>query len=98
MDLPRTVQGLGGPISVRKDSEVSASQDLMGLAQLRKREIRVEDHPACAEATNVATFYHELFHFALWDSGHAHRFDDDQTEVLCDLVGAMMARLGSSRP
>lgn len=95
MDLPRTVQGLGGPISVRKDSVVSPSESLMGLAQLRNREIRVEDHPAAAEATQVATFYHELMHFALWDSGHHVRFDDDQMEVLCDLVGTMMARLGT---
>lgn len=95
MDLPRTVQGLGGPISVRKDPEVSPSEDLMGLAQLRKREIRVEDHPACAEATHVSTFYHELMHFALWDSGHHVKFDDDTIEIICDLAGTMMARLGT---
>lgn len=89
--LPDTVEGLGGAISVITTDEVRLSDNAIGMAQQQARKLFIEKglHPVTA----VSTFYHELFHFALYDSGLHHDFDDTQTERLCDLVGSMMSRL-----
>lgn len=89
--IPRRVQGLGGPITVSWVAEFDNEDDTFGLSNMQRRTIKLlKDLP---EDVELSTFYHELLHFALWDSGQHHRFDRETTEALCDLVGSMMARL-----
>jgi hypothetical protein len=89
--LPKKVEGLGGAITLRVEEDLSGPEGCIGRSHFVKRIIELQDE--LDSATAVATFYHELFHMALYDSGQHHDFDEKQTEKLCDLVGAMMARL-----
>ena len=93
MSLPRRVQGLGGPIAVATVTDFDTEDEQFGLSNMQRRTIKLlADMP---DDVMVSTFYHELFHFALWDSGQHHKFDKDTVEALCDLAGSMMARLGT---
>ena len=80
-----TVMGLGGPISViMKDKVKYKGKKCAGLWLPSDRTISLQNQ---IEREVKQTFYHELIHAALHDTGLKHFFDSELEEALCDGLG-----------
>lgn len=90
MTIPKIVQGLAGPIRVRWVDDFDTDADMWGLSSFIKREIILRRGMDPVQLRIV--FFHELFHFALYDSGQAQELNRETEERLCNLVGSMMSR------
>jgi hypothetical protein len=91
MKIPKVVQGLAGPIAVVvANSDINGEPDCLGLATYRTRTIQVRQ---CADESVMWTnFWHEVAHFALYDSGLHNRITEEEQEQLCDLFGSAIGR------
>ena len=90
MKLPKTIMGLGGPIRVKVVERLKVKGDRVhGSWDPRKRLISLDAENTAVETEQ--TFYHELMHAALDDSGQWNLLTKEGAEALCDLVA--MARM-----
>lgn len=95
MTIPKTIQGLAGPIRIRMVDDLHTEDDTWGCAVFERREIIVKQGMDPTQL--VLVLFHELFHFAAYDSGFAQTLNREQEETLCNLVGTMVARSGLVR-
>lgn len=91
MKIPKVVEGLAGPITVCiSKGDINGEPDTLGLATFRTRTIQIRQlHDPQVMWT---TLWHEVFHFALYDSGLHNQLEDYEVEQFCDLVGAAIGR------
>jgi hypothetical protein len=84
--LPALVMGMGGPITVELCDKLvdEDGAHCLGLWIFRERRIKLERHKDRAQVW--ATFYHELVHAALDDSGLSNLLTEPQQEALCDAL------------
>ena len=84
--LPRTVQGSGGPIAVRRKRVLKAEDGdaAWGLWDAGARTIWVAYGLTREQQWRV--YYHELMHATLSDSGLENVFPEQGVETLCDAV------------
>lgn len=98
MNIPAEFCGLGGPITVAEEENPvdEDGQKLLGSwdANTRRLVVRAGLNPNVA----AATFFHEVVHSLLWDSGVQHFFSKKKLEAICDAVGTGLARAGVSTP
>lgn len=86
--LPKEVQGLGGPIKVvilPALEKTEKGEEVAGRWLDAERTIQVLSAQNGREQWR--TFYHELAHAALHDSGMTHLLSEDSEEALADLMG-----------
>lgn len=85
--LPKAVWSTHGSIPVRLvDAPLG---DSLGAFDPVKRELHVDKG---VNPENMGpTFFHELTHVALWDSGIQHFLDHAQTEGVCDAMGLFLS-------
>ena len=89
MKIPKKVMGLGGPITVKVVPKLRRKKDkLSGLWLPDTREIHLLDQK---HSEMLHTYFHELAHAALYDSGQHNLLSQDGNEAIADLMG--MARL-----
>lgn len=86
--LPRTVQGMGGPITVNlvRGPVDEDGEELWGSFEAETRTIEIE-----AEASREFQWHilgHELCHATLFDSGLINTLSDAGQEALCDAFGS----------
>lgn len=82
--LPRKVFSLCGAITVRLLSQKDA-ESLFGRTSYTDRTIEVA--PGLTPEMSWLTFWHEVVHNMLFDTGVANVLDEKQTEAVCDAVG-----------
>ena len=89
--IPATVETLGGTVDVIIVPKLvnSANEPCWGLWDPVARSITLERRPP---RVMWATYYHELCHAMLDDSGIANLFSDDMKEVLCDALATARFR------
>ena len=89
--IPKTVMGLGGEITVKMVHKLrdKKKKRVAGLWTPGSRLIQID----CSEPEReqLHTYYHELAHAALWDSGQHNLLTEDGNEAIVDLIA--MARL-----
>lgn len=91
MKIPKVVNGLAGPIAVViSTGDINAEPSTVGLATFHTRTIQLRQ--LSDPQVMWTTFWHEVFHFALYDSGLHNRISEKEQEQLCDLVGAAIGR------
>lgn len=81
---------MAGPIRIRWVEDFDTDSEMWGLSSFIKREIILRRGMDPVQLGIV--FFHELFHFALYDSGMSQDHTKEAEERLCNLVGSMMAR------
>lgn len=85
--LPSSVWSALGPVAVVKKKGLVRKEEALGKFDGRKRCITLaQENIPPVDAT---TFFHELTHVALWDSGVQNALTYEQTEAVCDAVGAL---------
>jgi hypothetical protein len=84
--LPKQVMGMAGPIAVEVCDKLTDEDGshCLGLWIFRERRIKLERHANMQQVW--ATFYHELVHAALDDSGLSNLLTEPQQEALCDAL------------
>lgn len=89
--LPKSAMGLGGSIKVVVVPGLKLKgQKLHGLWDPRTRTIKLSTKNSDYEMEH--TFYHELLHAALDDSGQWNLLTKEGAEALCDLVATARMR------
>lgn len=89
--LPKKTMGLGGAITVKLVSKLKyKGTKVAGLWHSYARLIEVSDSLPLREQRH--TYYHELVHAALDDSGLQHTLTKESQEVLCDLLATARLR------
>lgn len=91
--LPQSVEGLGGPIRVvRVRGWVIADDGDMcnGLYDHDTRSIRISSYIRGRQRWH--TFYHELTHAALTDSGAWNELTAKKAETICDAIATSRVR------
>lgn len=89
--LPKTVNGLGGPIKVRVVPKLKLKGvKVAGLWYSYARKIEIAGFLPIREQRH--TLYHELVHAALDDSGLHNTLTKESQEVLCDLLATARLR------
>lgn len=95
VDLPDVCEGIAGPITVRR--EPPADEDAMGTWNWTTRMIYVA--PCISPESEMQTFYHELAHSWLHDSGLERLVTDEMCEALVIAISTGMFRfLNPPRP
>lgn len=95
--LPRRVQCIGGPITVRRRKGLRTAEgdrEAWGLWDAENRTIWLV--PRLPRELQWRLLYHELFHACLSDSGLENVLPEDGVEALCDASSSarMVERLG----
>lgn len=88
--IPKTVMGLGGPISIKKVKKMPKvdGKKCVGTWDRDERTIELVDRKV---KLMKRTLYHELFHAAVDDSGLGNLLSPAAEEAFCDMVA--MARM-----
>lgn len=91
--LPTDVMGTAGPISVGRTPTVrdKDGQDLLGEWTPATRHIVVVS--TATRRVAWLTFWHEMVHSWLEDSGVAYVLTQDQQEAICESVGLGLVRM-----
>lgn len=84
--LPSAVWSALGPVQVIKTKGLVQDHEALGMFKGREREVHLELENNLTVDTQ--TFFHELTHIALWDSGVQNSLSADQIEAVCDAVGS----------
>lgn len=84
--LPSAVWSALGAVPVVKKKGLVKKQQAMGMFSGRKREVHLESENI--PSVDAQTFFHELTHVALWDSGVQNALTHEQIEAVCDAVGS----------
>lgn len=84
--LPKTIHAPAGPVTVVLQDVVKneKGEELWGVWEGEDRTIRIDESASLRYQWH--TFFHELMHVALCDSGIAHLLPDESQEALCDAV------------
>jgi Zn-dependent peptidase ImmA (M78 family) len=92
--FPKKVLGLAGPITVRfKGNPTVKGEVVAGYWRTASRLIVVSS--SIEPRQQVHTYFHELVHAALDDSGQCNLLTDEGQEALCDLIAtARLLELG----
>jgi hypothetical protein len=87
--LPKNMFSILGllPVGVL-DSRQAEEHQMFGLFMPDNRIVAIAD--AMTDEMKWVTFWHEATHVALCDSGVAHTLTKEQTEAVCDAVGAYL--------
>lgn len=91
--LPQQVEGAGGPIRVvvvRGYVTHEDGEECMGTYEHETRTIRVASRLRGRQRWH--TFYHELIHAALTDSGLWNQLGKQKQEALCDALATARVR------
>ena len=89
--LPKRVMMPGGWVSVRWKRHLKAGGvRCAGTYEWDRRRLSLD--PALPPAAAWHTYYHELFHAALHDSGTHGRYKGKVRETLCDLAATARMR------
>jgi len=97
--LPSQVEGIAGPIKVvivvgpRDHDDVThdpVKDPCHGTYSASKRQIELD--PSIVEAHRIHTYFHELAHAALMDSGVSHLLSDRVEEAVCDAIATARVR------
>lgn len=93
MRIPKTVMGLGGPITVEIVTKLRkiSGKEVVGQWELETRTISLVKR---AKKLMERTYYHELIHAAIDDSGVGNLLTPDSEETLCDLFAMARSREG----
>lgn len=86
--IPSSCEGIAGPITVRR--EPPADDDAMGTWNWTTRMIYVA--PCTSPAAEMQTFYHELAHSWLRDSGLEKLVSDEKCEALVIAISTGLLR------
>lgn len=90
--LPTFLPSVLGPIPVLSKDNLMSTQSALGESDYIAREMSIQSglHPDTA----WQTFWHESFHFMLWDSGLSNMVTNKKLqEALCDSFGSFMVQL-----
>lgn len=91
-ELPTTLATQLGPLSVGYLSEEeSARLEAMGYFSHLKRTVDVLDSLPLEQKWQ--TFWHEVLHVALWDSGANNVLESRAQELVCDAVGTFLTQM-----
>jgi hypothetical protein len=90
--LPASVEGAGGPIRVRivRRPLIEDGVECLGVFRHASRTIVISAQVKGRQRWH--TFYHELTHSALTDSGPWNSLTEKQIEALCDAVATQRVR------
>jgi hypothetical protein len=83
--LPSSIWSSLGPVPVVKKKGLVKKKDALGMWDGRRREIHLELENI--PAVDASTFFHEMTHVALWDSGVQNSLTLEQIESVCDALG-----------
>lgn len=84
--IPSAVWSPLGPIPVVKKKGLVENDDAFGMFSGQKRQVSLDAENI--PSLNAQTLFHELTHVALWDSGIQNTLTHEQTESICDAIGA----------
>lgn len=88
--LPSVLKGLLGDLKVSLEGPIDDGESF-GEASFRDRIIRVDG--TLDPDARVQTFFHEVVHYALWDSGVHNVLPKKNEEAVCDALGSFLAQL-----
>lgn len=90
--IPKIVQAPGGPVKVilTKENIKYESDDCWGLYDSEHRTITLD--AKAAPRQRWATFFHELTHVAILDSGLGNGLNSALHEAICDAVSTARMR------
>lgn len=97
--IPAKVSGIAGPIKVvivakpRDHDDVTHDPETdpcHGTYSASKRRIELDE--GIVEAHRIHTYFHELAHAALMDSGVAHLLSSKVEEAVCDAIATARVR------
>jgi hypothetical protein len=83
--IPSAVWSTLGPIPVVKKKGLAENDNAYGMFNGQNRQVSLDAENI--PSVNAQTFFHELTHVALWDSGVHYTLTHEQTESICDAVG-----------
>jgi hypothetical protein len=86
--IPKAVWSPLGPLPVTVTTG-GGLEGAMGMFTYRSREITLDQSNGVANMWT--TFWHEIIHVALYDSGVSNGLQHDAEEAICDAVGTYLA-------
>lgn len=87
--IPKALWSAVGALPVILKNTLVSTDDAYGMFYSDSRTIAIDS--SVSKATQLATFWHEATHVALWDSGVEQSLTDPQLEAVCDAMGAYLA-------
>ena len=90
MSIPSTINILGTTFTVKVENIAEEA----GLTETWKRQITIDS--GLTPEAQVETFYHELVHAILEQTGVAHALDDKQNEAVAQGLGMALAMVMST--
>lgn len=89
MKIPSEIYSHLGPVPVIPVENLAKNDEAHGKAKFLERIIQIEPKQTASAAWQ--TFFHEMTHYILWDSGLQNVLEDKQVEAVCDAVGTYLA-------
>jgi hypothetical protein len=85
--LPKALWSSLGPLGVSLEDRLE--DNALGMFTYRPRDIKIDN--TGVPAIQWATFWHEVTHVALFDSGVSNCLNNELEEAVCDAVGTYLA-------